>query len=285
VIIRDPCYLQFTEWLITQLPKNNTQTYVLGINGAPGSGKSTLAELLSEFLASEHGLQVVILSIDDIYLTRGERESLGQRVHPLLSTRGVPGTHDVALGISVIEKLCSLRPGESLNVPRFDKSRDDRRSSSDWPTVTGPVDLVIFEGWCVASEAMTADELKEPLNELESAADSDGQWRSYANDKLRTDYGQLFALLDSLLFLQAPNFDAVLRWRLEQEHKLLESAAADADAIMSDQQVASFIQLYERISRHNIASMPSIADAVIELGDDHQAKSLAFRRSETLNEV
>ena len=269
-------YLPFADWLDARVTENHGETYVLGINGAQGTGKSTLAHLVSEYLAKEHGRKVVILSIDDIYLTRDERESLSERVHPLLRTRGVPGTHDVALGISIIEQLRSLQHGEKVDVPRFDKSRDDRHPSSDWTTVAGPVDLIIFEGWCVASQSTTDADLQEPINALESAADADGRWRSYVNDKLGNDYVRLFATLDGLLFLSVPDFDAVLRWRLEQEHKLQQSAGKDAHAVMSDEQVAEFIQYYERITRNNIAILPSKADVVIKLGNDHQVISLSY---------
>jgi D-glycerate 3-kinase len=268
------CYLPYAEWLNARMAEKGRETYILGINGAQGTGKSTLAQLISEYLTIEHGRKVVILSIDDIYLTRAERQSLSQSVHPLLNTRGVPGTHDVALGIAVIEQLRSLQQGETFMLPAFDKSRDDRYPQSEWTAVTGSVDLVIFEGWCVASQAISDTELLEPINTLEASADAKGRWRTYVNDKLRTDYVPLFAALDGLLFLQVPDFDAVYRWRLEQEHKLRLSAKQGADAIMSDQQVADFIQLFERITRNNLAVLPSIANAVIELGDDHQAISL-----------
>jgi D-glycerate 3-kinase len=270
------CYLPYAEWLDARVAEKNGKTYVLGINGAQGTGKSTLAHLISEYLTSEHGRKVVIVSIDDIYLTRDERESLGQRIHPMLRTRGVPGTHDVPLGISTIERLRSLQQDENISVPRFDKSRDDQYPTSDWPIVSGAVDLVIFEGWCVGSQAMTTAELQNPINELESSADADGRWRAYVNDKLGTDYVRLFAALDGLLFLQVPDFDAILRWRLEQEHKLRQSAEKAANAIMSDDQVADFIQYFERITRNNITVLPSMANAVIKLGNDHQAISLSF---------
>ncbi len=273
-------YLPYAEWLDARVAEKHGETYVLGINGAQGTGKSTLAHLISEYLSSEHGRNVVILSIDDIYLTRDERISLSRRAHPLLSTRGVPGTHDVALGISIIERLRSLQQDEAVNVPRFDKSRDDRCPQSDWAAVIGPVDLVIFEGWCVASQATTDAELQEPINALESSADADGRWRTYVNDKLGTDYAQLFAALDGLLFLQAPDFDAVFRWRLEQEHKLRQSANKGANAIMCDEEVAEFIQFYERITRNNITVLPSMANAIIKLGNDHQAISLSYPNSD-----
>ena len=271
-------FLPFADWLEGRVAEHSDGAYVLGLNGAQGTGKSTLAALLSEYLAAEYDRNVVVLSIDDIYLGREERLSLGKRIHPLLSTRGVPGTHDIELGIRVIKRLKSMQAGESFSIPRFDKSRDDRFPRSDWGTVTGAVDLVIFEGWCVASQSVPDAELDEPINALEASADSDGRWRNYVNNRLRTDYAQLFELLDGLLFLKAPCFDAVLRWRLEQEHKLRQNAAANADAIMSDEQVATFIQHYERITRQNIALLPSIADAVIGLANDHAAISLTYRQ-------
>ena len=107
-------YLPFADWLDARVTENHGETYVLGINGAQGTGKSTFARLISEYLANENGRKIVIRSIDDIYLTRG-----------------VPGTHDVALGISIIEQLRSLQHGERVDVPRFDKSRDDRHQTGE----------------------------------------------------------------------------------------------------------------------------------------------------------
>lgn len=270
-------FLPFADWVEQRVAANAGRTLVLGVNGAQGTGKSTVAELIREHLASAYQRNVVILSIDDIYLTLPERQQLADHVHPLLLTRGVPGTHDVDLGISVIGKLCSLRATESVDVPRFDKSRDDRCPESEWTRATGAVDLVIFEGWCVGSRATSDPALQEPVNALEATADPDGRWRRYVNDKLRDDYARLFGLLDALLFLRAPAFAAVLRWRLEQEHKLRQAAAADAAAVMSDDEVAAFVQYYERITRNNIAELPALADAVIELGEDHRALSLQYR--------
>lgn len=275
----DQCYLPFAEWLEAQLARHKGSGFVLGINGAQGTGKSTLAALLREYLEQEHGRRVVILSIDDLYLTLAEREALGRDVHPLLRTRGVPGTHDVALGLSIIEQLKTLKAGDSVQVPRFDKSRDDRYPPAEWSTISGPVDLIIFEGWCVASQAVPETELKKPVNELESAQDKDGRWRSYVNDRLATDYKRLFACLDALLFLQVPDFGAVRRWRIEQEHKLRQRSDVNANAIMSDAEVASFIRYYERITRNNIDVLPTLANAVIRLNDNHQPVSLNFPRS------
>ena len=62
----------------------------IGMNGAQGSGKSTLARFLQIYFQELHGLSVVILSLDDLYLTRADRIALAEEVHPLFKTRGVP---------------------------------------------------------------------------------------------------------------------------------------------------------------------------------------------------
>ncbi len=263
-------YLPLAEWLERRLDSRRDRAFVLGINGAQGTGKSTLAAFLAECLRDDYGRRVATLSIDDLYLTRAEREQLAATVHPLLATRGVPGTHDVALGLRVTGKLAALAPGEELAFPRFDKARDDRAPESTWPVVGGPLDLVVFEGWCVGSLPEPAPALAQPVNELERLDDPEGTWRKYVNTRLETDYPPLFAMLDSLVFLAAPGFAAIRAWRLEQEHKLRETAATDASRIMSDAEVVRFIEFFERVTRHNLATLPAVADVVLRLGDDHR---------------
>ena len=270
------CYLPCADWLHAQIAVHEadglTDAYVLGINGAQGTGKSTLADLLADVLDERYGYRVVVLSIDDIYKTRAEREAMARDVHPMFLTRGVPGTHDVQLGIDTIDALHTLKDGETVRVPRFDKSVDDRCPESEWTEVEGSVDVVIFEGWCVGSRAVDDEQLNEPVNALEAERDPDGTWRRTVNDALKTDYRRLFALLNSLVFLKAPDFDCVYRWRLEQEHKLRDKAG-DASGVMSDDEVATFIQFYERITRDNLSRLGESANATIELAPDHSAVS------------
>ena len=66
-------------------------TPVFAIAGLQGSGKSTLAAQVAARARSE-GLRVAVLSLDDLYLTRAQRQRLALDVHPLLATRGPPGT-------------------------------------------------------------------------------------------------------------------------------------------------------------------------------------------------
>ena len=103
----------------------------IGMNGAQGSGKSTLARFLQIYFEELHGLSVVILSLDDLYLTRADRIALAEEVHPLFKTRGVPGTHDIGLGIGFYG-CCLVGKRRDACCPRFDKANDDRKPSSHW---------------------------------------------------------------------------------------------------------------------------------------------------------
>jgi len=230
---------------------------IAGLTGPQGSGKSTVAAELPSRLA-EAGLRAAVLSLDDLYLPKAERQRLAREVHPLLATRGVPGTHDVALGLTVIESLVSQ--GQTL-VPRFDKGTDDRMAREAWARVVGPVDVILFEGWCVGAWPQPLVALVEPINALERERDPAGVWRAYVNDALAGPYQALFAPIGFQILLRPPGFEVVLGWRLQQEHEL----RARGGGGQSDAEIATFIQYYERLSRHIDAEMPARADMVIQL--------------------
>jgi len=260
-------YLPLASWVETRHQAG--EPLIVGISGAQGTGKSTLAEFLHLTLERGANCRIAVLSIDDFYLTKAERKSLGKQIHPLMETRGVPGTHDMQMLVACIEKLKNLVPGESMALPRFDKSCDDRTIPDSWPIVHGPIDLIILEGWCVGCTPQSEDDLLEPINLLEREEDVTGDWRRYVNNQIRGSYTDLFATFDALIFLQAPSFDAIHRWRLEQETKLAASSPDHAAGIMNSEQLARFIQLYERLSRMNLANLPATADVVLELNENH----------------
>jgi D-glycerate 3-kinase len=240
--------------------------FVVGICGPQGSGKSTLTAILSALLEARK-LSVAAFSIDDLYLTREERSLLGENVHPLLRTRGVPGTHDVMLGMKVLDALAQAG---STALPSFDKASDERRAESTWRRVPTPVDVVLFEGWCVGAHPQFAVELETPINELEREEDPDGRWRGFVNDALDAHYRSLFARIDMLIYLQASSFDVVFDWRAEQEHKLRERTREAEkpglkSGLMNEKQLRRFVAHFERLTRHMMREMPDRADVVIEL--------------------
>lgn len=247
--------------------------FVLGLCGAPGSGKTTLARALAERFIAD-GTSTALLSIDDLYRTRAERERLGEDVHPLLRTRGVPGTHDVSLGLAVIE---ALDAGLAAPLPRFDKAHDDRSPRAQWGHAAAGTRLLILEGWCVGARPEQEAALAEPINELERTEDRDGRWRRTVNAALAGDYQRLFARLDGLILLAAPTFAIVRDWRIEQEHELRADAGPGSPGLMDDYEVARFVQHYERLTRHILREMPERTDLTVTLAQDRAPLALSGR--------
>ena len=233
-----------------------SRTYAIA--GLQGTGKSTLSAQVAT-LAAGRGLKAVVLSIDDFYLGRRERLALGREVHPLLATRGAPGSHDVGLAIETID---ALHEGRAAKLPRFDKIADRRLPPSKWPLARG-TDLVLFEGWFQKVPAQRDEELIAPLNALERDEDADGTWRRWCNDALGRDYPPLWERIDRMLFLEGPGFEIVPEWRWQQE-MTLQKANPDRQA-MTKPQVERFVQFFERVSRQALRTLPAIADRHVRL--------------------
>lgn len=264
-------YSRLAEWLAARLRSHTGPAPVVGVNGAQGSGKSTCSYWLSDHLARNFGLNVAVLSLDDFYLTRAERQTLASTVHPLLATRGVPGTHDVALAMAKIQELRASRTGQQVMLPSFDKAIDDRRPLQQGTCVDGPVDVILFEGWCVGVPAQTPEALKLPINTLEQDEDPQGDWRRYVNDQLAGEYAQWFGMLDALVLLAVPGWEPVFTWRSQQER---ETAASNPNGVgvMDDRTLRRFMEHYERLTRHALTVLPDLADVVLSLDLAHSVR-------------
>jgi D-glycerate 3-kinase len=246
--------------------KGAKKPLIVGINGAQGSGKSTLAACLNFLLEQQYQLHAVSLSLDDFYFTRAERQQLAKAVHPLLATRGVPGTHDITLARQTLTDL--QHSHLPVWLPRFDKASDDRFPAEFAECITEPVDVIILEGWCLGSEAETETTLSPPVNELEASEDQQGRWRRYVNKQLALGYPSLFELIDIWIMLKAPSFDCVFDWRMEQENKLRQTQSQQGH-IMDEKQLARFIQFYQRITEQTLKNLPAKVHYLFEL-DNHR---------------
>jgi D-glycerate 3-kinase len=247
---------------------------VIGINGCQGSGKSTLADYLCTAVTEQLNLKTVALSLDDFYLTKAERNKLANQIHPLLATRGVPGTHDVELAINCVKQLLA---GQKSLITRFDKSIDDRYPQDQLQSIEEPVALIVLEGWCLGALPQQPSALSTAINSLEKEEDTHGIWRNYVNQTLIDKYPALFNLVDELIMLQAPSFNTVFNWRLEQEQKLVKRLAQEGinthSGIMDEQQIRRFISYFERVTVNSLQEMPQRADHLFTLGLNREITS------------
>lgn len=223
-------------WLIVPLAlwlkQRSTQRspLMVGLNAPQGAGKTTLTRNLVGVFAHVFGLRAVSLSVDDFYLRRDEQLALAAR-HPrnrYLEHRGYPGTHDVALGASV---LAALRDGRDVALPRYDKSahggRGDRSADVSW--VRGRVDLVLLEGWMLGFK---------PVASVEDSA------LAVPNELLRA-YDAWDSLLDVFVALRMRRTDQVVRWRIEAEQAMRASGKSGLSDAEVEDYVRRFLPAYE----------------------------------------
>ena len=257
-------YLLLAEHLASAQQAKGGLLFV-GISGGQGAGKSTLVNFVSRLLCAQRQLSVQTLSLDDFYLSKARRQQLAEQTHPLFATRGVPGTHDIGLLSSVLNQL---QQGGELSIPVFDKASDDVLPQSRWRQAIQDPDIVLLEGWCVGAASQVQQSLQQPVNKLEREKDGDGYWRRAVNRYLATDYQQLFARLDQLVYLQVPDMNRVRQWRYQQE----------PSGGLSRQQIEQFVQHFERLTLWMQQDLPTRADAVLKLGIDHQVAWLQPER-------
>ncbi len=247
---------------------------LVALNGCQGSGKTTLCDYLCGELAAAHDLRAVAVSLDDFYHTRKTREKLAAQVHPLFLTRGVPGTHDFPLLRSTLDALLDSAHENPVAIPRFDKALDDRKPQGQWDKA-GPVDIVLLEGWCLGARPQTDEVLDEPVNALERLEDPDGSWRRAINRSLEEEFLPLYEQVDCWIMLQAPSFDCVLDWRLEQEQKLAADAAAGPDSrVMDREQIERFIRHFQRLTERCLQQLPARVDHLFRLDEQRNIVSL-----------
>lgn len=236
---------------------------IVGLSGGQGAGKSTLSDLIRA-ASLDLGEQLVVLGLDDFYLTQSERDHLATQEHELFATRGPPGTHDISRLLDTIEDLVA---GRSVEVPRFDKGADDRSGTR---RIDPPCHRVLIEGWCVGASPQPESDLAKPINALERDLDPRSTWRRAVNEYLVGEYAQLRDRLDSLAYLRVPDLDSVKQWRLQQEADRAPEQRRDIDWI------SRFVQHYQRITEWMYTDAANRADVLIELDTNHRVSGMSF---------
>jgi len=235
---------------------------LIAVVGAQGSGKTTLARAAAERFGAAQ------ISIDDVYLTRAEREAMARETHPLFVHRGPPGTHDLALLRDLIDRLSAAGPVDETLIPDFDKRGDDRWPAGRWRRFRGRPSAILIDAWCLGVVAEDEPALAEPVNGLEREQDADGSWRRAVNAFVAGPYADFIAGFDAVLFLQAPGFEVVLDWRCQQEADLLGVAPDDLPQA-ERRRLGGFIQYFERITRRMLAGGVR-ADVTVKLDRNRQ---------------
>ena len=255
----------------------NKKPYFVGLAGGQGTGKTTISSIIKIILEKYFKLKVFKISIDDFYKTRKERLNLSKKIHPMLVTRGVPGTHDIKMMLNFFKKAKSKK-FKKIYLPNFNKAVDDRFPKKNWYNIKEQPDIIIFEGWCVGAKSELNKTLKKPINSMEKINDQKFIWRKYVNLQLKTKYKELYSQLNCMIYLKAKNFSLLQKWRLKQEHKLgLKNKKSIGHKIMNKGDVINFMHTYQRITENMFKKMPKYASIILNLNSNHQIKSSIYK--------
>lgn len=247
---------------------------IQGILGAQGTGKTTLTKILKLILA-EMGYEAIGISIDDLYKTYRDRQQLKAR-DPRLAWRGPPGTHDIELGIEVLDRL-RHPDGKPIPIPRFDKSAWDGEGDRSEPEVIQNADIAFFEGWFVGVRPVDPSVFDLAPNPIRTPCDR--RFARDVNQRLR-DYLPLWQRLDGLIVLYPQDYRSSLQWRMQAEREM----KAQGKSGMSDAQIEEFVKYFWRALHPELFITPLVqnpqwVDFAIEIAPD-RAIAAIYRPSE-----
>ncbi|QEE16540.1 hypothetical protein DSAG12_02370 [Promethearchaeum syntrophicum] len=212
-----PIYLQMLEIL-----KEKKDTVVLGIAGVNGSGKTTLARFLSLLLQNQ-GYYTINFSMDDLYPTKEERLELAKDIDPSLESRLM---YDNPLVKRIFESLNHWE--NSISIPKFDKSIDDRFPENKWQIVKKKPDFVIIEGVFTFAQPISA----ENLSKIDQ----------YLNSQVN-DLSDSYNFMDLKIVLLAESVENVIQFRQQQEKELRKEKGNNFG--MNPHEVKKFILFFE----------------------------------------
>ena len=240
----------------------------LMIAGSQGSGKSTLSIQIKKYFKKFYFKSVVILSIDDFYLSSYQRKQLAKKLKTnLFDTRGVPSTHNLKLLIETVDKL--KRNKFPVYIPIFDKVTDNKKKHN---RKINKADLIILEGWCVGSKPINPEYLKKNINDLEKINDPKMIWRTAYNQAL-VEYQKLFNKFNYYIFIKLPNWQYVINWKYKQELGL-RSLRRDNHL---KKKLFLFIQYYEKLSKWMSLTSPDICNVLITLDKNQKTKKILYK--------
>jgi len=253
---------------------------IQGILGGQGTGKTTLCQVLKVILG-KMGYSTVSLSLDDLYKTYADRQQL-QKADPRLIWRGPPGTHDIDLGISVLDKLRGSQTRElaavdnlKIEIPRFDKSAYGGAGDRSQPEIICAADIVLFEGWFVGVNPVADGRLNEFLATapFPISTEADCQFARDMNAKLH-DYLPLWNRLDRLMVLYPRDYRLSQVWRNQAEREMI----AQGKSGMSESEINRFVEYFWKALHPELFIKSTVegdrVDLVVEILDDRTASKI-----------
>ncbi|MBD2177034.1 glycerate kinase [Pseudanabaena sp. FACHB-1998] len=245
---------------------------IQGLLGGQGTGKTTLGIVLN-ILLKYLGKTFLSISLDDLYKTYADRQKL-QLHRPDLIWRGPPSTHDVDLGIQVFQQLRDRHPDnpQKIAIPRFDKSLHNGAGDRIEPEISDGADVILFEGWFVGMRPLSIAAFEKFIPPI--LTESDRDFALACNARLY-DYLPLWDYLHSLIVLIPEDYTYSLQWRLEAEHKLIQSGKSG----MNDAETTKFVEYFWKALHPNLFLPPMLgkktssdhfsADLVVEIMRSH----------------
>lgn len=237
------------------------------VAGSQGSGKSSLSKLIKLYLEKFYYKSVVIISMDDFYLSKRQRMQLSKNIHPLFLTRGAPGTHDLDLLNKKILQIFDKK--FPVYLPIFDKVTDTRKRTYR-KVLKG--DVIIFEGWCAGAQPVNQSYLQKNFNNLEKYKDKNFIWRNSYN-KYLNEYQKIFSQFNYFIYFQFNQWGHVLDWKYKQE---LELRGKKKDLALK-KYLKEFIQYYEKVSKWMHLKVPKYCNILIKLNAHQKIKSINLK--------
>jgi D-glycerate 3-kinase len=253
--------------------KNQKYPLIQGILGGQGTGKTTLT-IIIQLLLKKLGYSSINISIDDIYSTYAERQELLTKDNRLI-WRGPPGTHDVKLGIKVLDDLRSYK--NEVAIPRFDKSLHNGQGDRISGELVTNVDIILFEGWFVGAIPVGKTAFNNAPNPIITKKDI--KFAQDMNENLK-EYLPLWERLDALIVLYPINYRWSLEWRKEAEHKMIAAGKTG----MNDAQIEQFVNYFWKALHPELFITPLTknpeTDLVIEINQNHSVGNIYSPRGD-----
>lgn len=253
---------------LRQARNDLSRPLIQGILGGQGTGKTTLSLILRHILGAM-GYRTLGLSIDDLYKTYTDRQELRQ-ADPRLRWRGPPGTHDVELGIRVLDQLRQAPPEETVAIPRFDKSLHGGEGDRVAPDPVSGVEIVLFEGWFLGARPLATAALEAQLAQAADPirTEADRQFARDMNRQLMT-YLPLWERLDRLMILYPQDYRISKVWRQQAERQM----KAQGKSGMEDDQIEAFVEYFWQALHPDLFVAPLKQDRrhtqlVVEINQD-----------------